>query len=259
MSLQKQLEQTPMDDPKRPAIEKQLGAAGGRKIYDDNKTALFMLVAHQNNRVSGFCTAFAVKPRLLASNAHCAKASADLVAKGATIWAHLNESTKTRQPKMYRISRFAGHPRYQDNKKELSPDVGLFELADEDAPKAVKTASKIELQGLGTGDDLFVIGFPGRVMDELSPVATFMFSHVGRVTDSKGEEATKFEDAWLIQHEGMTTPGTSGSPIFNGAGDVVAINAGGLLEANSNDAVYKYAMRIDLLDDVKLGAKNNGN
>src|SRR3990167_1943917 len=94
-------------------------------------------------------------------------------------------------------------------------------------------------------------------MDEVSPVVVFMFSHVGRITDAAGQKAESFSDSWLIQHEGQTTPGTSGSPIFGSAGNVIAINAGGLLESNKQ-SVYKYAMRIDLLKDIDLeseGAK----
>jgi S1-C subfamily serine protease len=156
---------------------------------------------------------------------------------------------------MFRVRRFKGHPKYKPNSDSITPDVGLFELADDHAPLSVTVADRAELKRLGTGDPLFVIGFPGRTMDETSPVATFMSSHVGRVTDHLGQHADSFEDGWLVQHEGQTTPGTSGSPIFDSERHVVAINAGGLLESN-HEAVYKYAMRIDLIEEVKLGDDN---
>ena len=156
---------------------------------------------------------------------------------------------------MFPIARHRGHPKYRHEADQITPDVGLFQLAEGEAPAIVELADKNELKQLGTGDALFAIGFPGRTMNESSPVATFMPTHVGRVTDANGEKADSYADGWLIQHEGQTTPGTSGSPIFDEQGHVVAINAGGLLEANKQ-AVYKYAMRIDLLKDVDLsGAK----
>jgi V8-like Glu-specific endopeptidase len=260
LALRKELEKLAMNDPKRKELEKKLaGLAGqdgnvGRKIYEDNRNALFMLVAHhgKNYEKGGFCTAFAIKPRVLASNAHCVKAAEDFEDKGADIWVHLNESNKgSSDPKMYKVARHGGHPKYKHHGMSITPDVGLFVLEDDDAKVMVNVADKNSLKKLGTGDSLYVIGFPGRTMDEGSPVAVFMFSHVGRITDALGQRAESFDDSWLIQHEGQTTPGTSGSPIFNQEGKVVAINAGGLLEANKQ-SVYKYAMRIDLVDDIDV-------
>jgi len=247
------------DDKERKACEAKLAAMtpkdenAGKKVYDSNKNAIFMLVAHKGKSFDkgGFCTAFAIKPRTLASNAHCVRAAEDFEDKGADIWAHLNESNKSGEPKMFKVEKHKGHPKYKHSGMNITPDVGLFQLEEDDAPSTVTLAGKPELKKLGSGDALFLIGFPGRTMDEGSPVAVFMYSHVGRVTDSLGQKADGYEDAWLIQHEGQTTPGTSGSPIFNTEGKVVAINAGGLLEANKQ-SVYKYAMRIDLLDDIKL-------
>ncbi len=261
--LEQELEKLAMSDPKRKEIEKKLGALRpssediGRRIYDENRSALFMLVAHDGDSYEhgGFCTAFAIKPDVLASNAHCVKAAEDYERKGADVWAHLNDSAKNGKPKMFPISKHRGHPKYRHEGDQITPDVGLFQLASGEAPAVVELADKAELKKLGTGDALFVIGFPGRTMNESSPVATFMASHVGRVTDAAGEKADSYADAWLIQHEGQTTPGTSGSPIFDAEGHVVAINAGGLLEANKQ-AVYKYAMRIDLLNDVNLSKKD---
>lgn len=233
-------------------------AAIGHTIYESNEDALFMLVAHHGDKYEhgGFCTAFAIRPRVLASNAHCVRAAEDFEDDGAEIYAHLNESTTAGsqgKPKMLRIGRHRGHPLYRHNAQNITPDVGLFELEDEDAPAIVTMASIEELQRLGPGDPLYVLGFPGRTMDEASPVAVFMFSHVGRITDEFGQRADDFKDAWLVQHEGQTTPGTSGSPIFDEQGHVVAINAGGLLEGNQQ-AVYKYAMRIDLVLAIDLDA-----
>ena len=44
-----------------------------------------------------------------------------------------------------------------------------------------------------------------------------------------------FADTWLVQHDAPTTHGTSGSPIFDGKGHVVAINAGGYVEGDEAD------------------------
>jgi len=64
-----------------------------------------------------------------------------------------------------------------------------------------------------------------------------------------------------VQHDAPTTHGTSGSPIFNAGGHVVAINAGGYLEGaeetvsgHKTEVVkaspYKFGMRIDLINGL---------
>lgn len=226
----------------------------GKTIYEKNREAIFMLVGHKSKKSyekGGFCTGFSIEKRVIATNAHCVKAAEGMEAKGLEIWVHQNESAKGGDhPKMWKVLRKKGHPKYDHNGMSITPDVGKF-VVDDDLPVQVSVAGEDELKKLSTGENLYVIGFPGRTMEESSPVATFMFSHVGRITDKHGAQADSFKDGWLVQHEGQTTPGTSGSPIFNQSGKVVAINAGGLLEKNQQ-AVYKYAMRIDLLEKVKV-------
>ena len=86
---------------------------------------------------------------------------------------------------------------------------------------------------------------------------------VGRVTRLDGEGGG-FDEAVLIQHSAFTAEGTSGSPIFDTHGRVVAINTGAYLDddpASSRDARsikpgprlvtqalhgYNFGMRIDL-------------
>src|SRR5262249_36118225 len=108
--------------------------------------------------------------------------------------------------------------------------------------------------------EVYLIGFPGRLMDTSNPAATFMGAHVGRITNAAGRPGA-FADAWLIQHDAATTHGTSGSPVFNGKGHVIAINAGGYLEDDDvtiggkktdgvKDSPYKFGMRVDLLDAI---------
>jgi S1-C subfamily serine protease len=89
---------------------------------------------------------------------------------------------------------------------------------------------------------------------------------VGRVT-TLGSAVADWRQNRLIQHSALTTGGTSGSPLFDFDGRIVAINAGASGGAKRDVVVdertgralpvrivgetgYKYAMRIDLLTDL---------
>jgi S1-C subfamily serine protease len=93
-----------------------------------------------------------------------------------------------------------------------------------------------------------------------NPAATFLAANIGRITSANGRPAA-FAEAWLVQHDARATSGMSGSPIFNGQGRVIAVNAGSYLEGNDETisgqkmevvkaSPYKFGMRIDLLDAV---------
>src|SRR6202000_3411427 len=176
----------------------------GRSLYDQNKKGIFMLASGGQ----GFCTAFAVRPSVLATNAHCVIAARQ---HGGTIvalehGAHGDVS--------FPVADMRNHPRYREaDAHSLTPDVGIVMISGRSAV-VLPMASAQELSSLGAGDDVGLIGFPGRLMDASNPVATFFGAHVGRITNSAGRPGA-FADAWLVQHDAPTTHGTSGSPIFN--------------------------------------------
>jgi S1-C subfamily serine protease len=152
------------------------------------------------------------------------------------------------------------HPSYRDGDPDrLTPDVGIVKISGR-AAIVLELATAAELPAAGAGDDVYIIGFPGRLMDASNPAATFLAAHIGRITGAAGRPAP-FGDAWLIQHDAPTTEGTSGSPIFNGRGKVVGVNAGSYLEGDDETIAgrktevvkaspYKFGMRIDLLDPL---------
>ena len=121
-------------------------------------------------------------------------------------------------------------------------------------------ASEAELRSIGPGDDVFVLGFPGRVMDPISPSLTFLQGHLGRTTGFDGQP-TSPEKAVLIQHDAVTRGGNSGSPVFNQYGHVIAVHAahlddeadakvGGQQTKIIGSSAFRIAMRVDLLPGV---------
>ena len=254
--LRSDLAKLPPEDPRRKDIEGRLGslhpsnASFGRNLYDRSKKGVFMLAA----RGEGFCTAFAVRPSVLATNAHCVFAARRHV---GGIVALENEG---RAQVSYSVSDMKVHPGYRDSDANaLTPDVGIVTISGRSAV-VLDLATRDELAGSGAGDDVYMIGFPGRLMDASNPAATFLAAHIGRITTAAGRPGG-FAENWLIQHDAPTTAGTSGSPIFNGRGKVVGINAGGYLEGDDETIAgkktevvkaspYKFGMRIDLLDAI---------
>lgn len=252
--LRTDLAKLPPDDPRRKDIEGRLGtlhpsnASFGRNLYDRSKKGIFMLAAGGQ----GFCTAFAVRPNTLATNAHCVAAARR---RGGSIVALENEG---RGAVSFPVTDMRPHPGYRDNDAtSITPDVGIMTISGK-AAIVLDIASSQELAAMGVGDDVYIIGFPGRLMDTSNPAATFLAAHVGRITNASGRPAS-FGDQWLVQHDAPTTHGTSGSPVFNGKGKVVAINAGGYLEGDDETIAgrktevvkaspYKFGMRIDLLN-----------
>lgn len=253
--LRTDLAKLPPEDPRRKEIEGRLGtlhpsnANFGRNLYDKSRKAIFMLAGPQG----GFCTAFAVRPNLLATNAHCVVAGKAM----GRVTAVENEG---RGQVSFTVSDMRPHPQYREaDEKNITPDVGVVVIAGR-AAAVVDIATPQELSAAGAGDDVYLIGFPGRLMDSTNPAATFMAANIGRITNAAGRPGA-FGESWLVQHDASTTAGTSGSPIFNGKGKVIAINAGAYREGDSEviagrktDVVkaspYKFGMRIDLLDPL---------
>lgn len=227
----------------------------GREIYEENRASLYVMgYLIGSTRIGGCCSAFAIAPNLLATNAHCVRACQK---PGSTPIVTQNESGgKTRLT----IVAMSIHPAYNPNSKSAdTPDVGLLRV-DGRMPKTVTLASDAELRAIGPGDDAFVLGFPGRVMDPVSPSATFLQGRVGRVMSLK-EEATTPDKAVLLQHDAVTRGGNSGSPIFNQYGHVIGVHAAHIDEENDvaiggkqttvvQSSPFRLGMRIDLLSGV---------
>lgn len=254
--LRADLARLPPEDPRRKDIEGRLGslhpsnASFGRNLYERSKKGVFMLAAGGE----GFCTAFAVRPNVLATNAHCIFAARR---HPGSIVALENEG---RAQVSYSVSNMTAHPGYRDSDANaLTPDVGIVTISGKSSI-VLDLAARDEISASGAGDDVYMIGFPGRLMDASNPAATFLAAHIGRITTAAGRPGA-FADNWLIQHDAPTTAGTSGSPIFNGRGKVIGINAGGYLEGDDETIAgkktevvkaspYKFGMRIDLLDAI---------
>jgi S1-C subfamily serine protease len=222
----------------------------GAEVARANRDAVFLLsVKSGTGDEAGFCSAFAIADNRLATNAHCVALGEDYRKRGGALWVIQNGHADVRFPvkAMRRIEGFRPHA------DAITPDVGLLEIEGKLARPA-KLASRGEYQSLATGDKIYSYGFPGRLADVASPEATFMEGVIGRITTLDGR-AGAVSDTRLIQHSAFTSGGTSGSPIFDVEGNVVAVNTGGYVETNGGESTrplpgYNFAMRVDLVGDL---------
>jgi len=237
------------------------GPAGAR-IVAAYSSSIYLLVEQSAMGERGMCTAFAVRPDLLATNAHCVMAMEVGQAQGSAYYALPNGGGASRVP----IVQMWRHPAYVRGGPHPTEDVGLVAVNGVSTVQ-VAIAAPGQLQTLSSGDEIYVYGFPGDLADLTSPVATITNGVIGRMVAFDGT-AADFARAQLIQHSAFTSPGTSGSPIFNRDGVVVAINAGTFTSAQTQQVVgptgphsqtvvtdtgYKYGVRADLLASLIAG------
>jgi S1-C subfamily serine protease len=230
------------------------GGNAGAAIARANHEAIYLVTVKTDVAEEGFCTAFALKPTLLVTNAHCVAAAEDYKRRGGTVWVVQNGHPEVRLP-VQRMKRIRG---FNLTTGGISPDVGWLKIA-EDKPlaKTAALATAREYQGLATGDQMYTYGFPGRLADASAPEATFVEGVVGRITTLDGRVGD-VREARLIQHSAFTSGGTSGSPIFDSLGHVVAVNTGAYAETQGGAAQvvsrslpgYNFGMRVDLVEEL---------
>jgi S1-C subfamily serine protease len=193
----------------------------GEAIAKRNAKAIYLLIARDAQGVEqGFCTGFAVASSSLLTNAHCVADIEALAPGGATFYAALNEGAGARYP----VTRWISHPGYDHSSARPTADLGLLTI-DGRMTELVTLARPDQLGHVAVGMQIFVFGFPGDLNNVRSPVATLTQGVVGRLTTFGGQVGDR-STQHLLQHSAFTTKGTSGSPVFDKHGRVVAVNSG---------------------------------
>ena len=72
---------------------------------------------------------------------------------------------------------------------------------------------------------IYTLGFPGKVMDPYRVVADFRGGNIARLTNFQSEQVDAAANQF-VWHTALISKGTSGSPIFDRFGQVVAVNNG---------------------------------
>jgi hypothetical protein len=197
-----------------------------------------------DGEVSVLATGFAVSPHRIATNGHVAMAVPyALDYYGAYFREDLQlVAVPAVGPagSYIPLNRFVLHQGFSGL---LSPDFSLFEtealLSD-----TVTRASLSELEAVALADPIATVGFPGEIAFYLgyaTPIPVYKDGSVSAtIPFAPGVPSAP---NYVIQHNFNLTGGTSGSPIFNREGKVVAINNSGLAGYSIG-----FGIRIDLLD-----------
>ncbi len=251
----------------QPAPEKALA-----QVAQDYSDAVGLVVIVHPNISNGqptpMATAWAVGPRVFATNSHVSKPVLEVIQNGGSAYIVINRNPD----KKIRITRAVVHPRYEKTELNFEGkqpavaayDVGLLHT-DESAPRIFKVAKRAELEKLDSGYRIGYLGFPmegmaGGGVEVRSPVATMQSGIVTSATDFWLAQAS-YEKRLLVQHSLGATGGASGSPIFNAKGEIVAIlNAGNIIGTVSFDTgkivrapssvMVNFAQRVDILRDI---------
>lgn len=187
------------------------------------------LCYYDNGTTFGIGTAFAIdESGILATNAHVVAAM-----KTKKLQLMIENGTGT----IFLVQETKVHPEYDGTAN--CPDIALVKV-DTKGQKLVpvRLADEEDLRRLRIGSHLGTLGFPGellyqysagielRKMRSTTAVATFKDGWVGQITDFSLKPAD-WEQSVFIQHSASVSHGTSGSPLFNTQGKVVAINNSG--------------------------------
>ena len=162
------------------------------------------------------------------------------------------------------------HPEWDGDTS--SPDIGLLYIWEgEYISRRVTLATGREARRLRVGAPIATLGFPDELQgDELSdlfPIATFKNGTISALRPPFQDEPYSAADTYIVQHNLDLSGGTSGSPIFDASGKVVAINNAGI-EADFSiegdwpritQAALGFGIRVDkiheLLDQAGIAAK----
>ncbi len=155
-----------------------------------------------------------------------------------------------------------GHPNYSNS--TLAADVALV-FTTEEMPGFSRLVSSLDAMELEVGQEIATMGFPGEIDSNYNPATRpIPTSKIGEVSALRPyDKATLSASIWgrivnkVVQHNFDTTRGTSGSPIFNKRGEVVAVNNAGIPGPGSLGFGIRADEARDLLRAVYVEFRDN--
>ncbi len=125
------------------------------------------------------------------------------------------------------LYQYLEHPAYDGSTQ--SPDIGIL-IVDADFATAPSFLPREHARELRVGQPVATMGFPGEIapLNTTVPLATFKDGTISALRPYRPEaEPATPEDSRILQHNLDLSGGTSGSPIFDHEGWIVAVNNAG--------------------------------
>ena len=166
------------------------------------------------------------------------------------------------------IDTYLQHPEWDGDIS--SPDVGTLHISEGYISRRVSLATSREARRLRVGAPIATLGFPGELqggdISNFFPIATFKNGTISALRPPFQGGPYSPLDTYIVQHNLDLSGGTSGSPIFDASGQVVAINNAGISDIGINgdwprisQTALGFGIRADkiheLLDQAGVAAK----
>lgn len=224
-------------------------------------------------------TAFAVTSSALVTNAHVIDAlraldqqllqfNARYGTNLSSEWIVVQNLTTVAQlsSNLFGIARYRVHDNW-DASDIYSPDAAvLITQGTSSMPVRLTLATTSAARALRVGDRVCTLGFPGELqggpLDDLLPIATFKDGTVSALRPRQTGISSGVGDTYIVQHNLDLSGGTSGSPIIDAAGIVVAVNNAGIQNvvitfggpSTVSQAALGFGIRADKIREVLVRA-----
>lgn len=228
-------------------------------IVDDLRQTCYIIGLKIGDKIIGIGSGFAVSGNEIMTNGHVVKEMVNIAQSfdldGMPFIAVRDGGTVGGQ-RSYELDDYVIHP-YYDESSVYTYDFAIVTIKNGTLTDTCTFAPMGELQSLSAGDEIATIGFPGETNDvgTIQPIATFKSGTISALRPFNPESTpSSIQNNVIIQHNFNTTGGTSGSPVFNNKGNVIAIHNSGEYEfIKDGEGEWRripvgslgYAIRID--------------
>jgi V8-like Glu-specific endopeptidase len=235
-----------------------VGTMTAKQIEDQFRRALYALIEQTpDGKERAVCTAFAVRPDLLATAAHCLVAMEKSSETGSKFQAASCDQDTEIHAAIVRMWR---HPDFALSGLEPSADVGVVQI-DRGVRDQVALAGVQHLHALGTNEKLWLFGINSELFRKNCYQTQVYPTKPHRISTWKGAHNTSLH---LIQYAAVLPASAGGSPVFNMAGLVVGVHSAtlgalvsGISEHDRPNAEYTYSIRADALLQVLSGLEES--
>lgn len=234
-----------------------VGAMSAEEIKLQFQRALYALVEQPSEgQERAVCTAFAVRPDLLATAAHCLVAIEKAAQRGSKFQATSCDEKNGIQAAIVRMWR---HPGFMLDGIEPSADVGIVQI-DRGVLDQVALAGVQHLDSLSKHERLWLFGMTGETVRQSCYGAQVYAASAQRVYQSPTKDHMPLE---LIEYATVLPSSAGGSPVFNTSGLVVGVHSatlGALVTGIRGDdrlsQGYTYGIRADALLQLLAGLED---